>query len=68
MSRKLLKRTRKGAPEADLPVIGHDSSPDRQEARIRALEENERRQAELRDHHGGSALAAHAWPPPRCTR
>lgn len=47
VSRELLKRTRKIPPGADLPAIGNDSSPDRQEARLRALEENERRQAEL---------------------
>jgi hypothetical protein len=46
VSRELLKRTRK-APSTDAPLIGEDGREDRHEARIRALEENERKQAEL---------------------
>ncbi len=43
VSRELLTRTRK-LPSADAPVVGGE---ERYEVRIRALEENERRQAEL---------------------
>jgi hypothetical protein len=46
VSRELLKRTRK-TPAGDAPLIETDGEPDRYLARIRALEENERRQAEL---------------------
>ncbi len=46
VSRELLKRTRK-APTADTPLLGEEGEADRYELRIRALEENERRQAEL---------------------
>ena len=46
VSRELLKRTRK-LPPAEVQALGHDDPLSQQEARIRALEENERRQAEL---------------------
>jgi hypothetical protein len=46
VSRELLRRTRK-TPSAELPAIGDESAPDRYDARLRALEDNERRQAEL---------------------
>jgi hypothetical protein len=46
VSRELLKRTRK-LPPAELQPIDSEGRPDFLEARIRALEENERRQAEL---------------------
>lgn len=47
VSRELLKRTRK-TPTSDSPLLGVEGGEtDRYEARIRALEENERRQAEL---------------------
>jgi hypothetical protein len=46
VSRELLRRTRKTSP-AELPAIGEEGGEDQYGARIRALEENERRQAEL---------------------
>ena len=46
VSRELLKRTRK-APSTETAVIGEEGGAERYETRIRALEENERRQAEL---------------------
>jgi hypothetical protein len=46
VSRELLTRTRK-MPSAEAPVVGEKGETDRYEARVRALEENERRQAEL---------------------
>jgi hypothetical protein len=46
VSRELLKRTRK-SPLPETAVVGEEAGAERHEARIRALEENERRQAEL---------------------
>ena len=46
VSRELLKRTRK-IPPSEIQALEHDDPLSQQEARIRALEENERRQAEL---------------------
>ncbi len=42
----LLKRTRK-PPSTEVAVVGEEGGQERYEVRIRALEENERRQAEL---------------------
>jgi uncharacterized coiled-coil protein SlyX len=47
VSRELLKRTRKLPPSADQPLIEGDDRAQGLEARIHALEANERRQAEL---------------------
>jgi hypothetical protein len=48
VSRELLKRTRRTAPPAPVaPVVTGNSETSVLEARIAALEENERRQAEL---------------------
>ena len=46
VSRELLRRTRK-LPSTETAVVGEEGGADRHEVRIRALEENERRQAEL---------------------
>ncbi len=62
VSRELLKRTRK-TPTSDSPLLGVEGGEtDRYEARIRALEENERRQAELVTTMADQPLAAHASP------
>lgn len=48
VSRELLRRTRKLPPPEETAAVGEEGgAEERYEARIRALEENERRQAEL---------------------
>lgn len=47
VSRELLKRSRRGAPPASPAPMSHGAASSALEQRIGALEENERRQAEL---------------------
>lgn len=47
VSRELLKRSRRGAPSASPTPADHGAASSTLEQRIVALEENERRQAEL---------------------